>query len=52
MLITYFWLYPIATVTGYLGHLKFSFAYKGNRNIALIRYAFAYLRSYGVNLIM
>jgi putative flippase GtrA len=61
LLLTLFWLdpkvtitifYPIGAITGYFGHLKYSFAYKGNSGATLFRYILAYVCGYGVNLMM
>lgn len=44
--------YPIGAVTGYLGHMKYSFTYHGKNTNAWGRYFFTYLIGYVINLMM
>jgi putative flippase GtrA len=61
LLVTWLWLdpkvavtlmYPIAAVTAYFGHAKYSFAYKGRTWYGIARYGIAHLIGYGVNIAM
>ena len=59
LMLTWLWLdpklavtlmYPIAAVTAYFGHAKYSFSYTGYWWHGILRYALAHLIGYGVNI--
>lgn len=59
--ITYFWLnpklaitlfYPIGAITAYLGHMKYSFTYKGKSFGAVVRFFIVYFFGYALNLFL
>jgi putative flippase GtrA len=61
LLLTFFWLEPIAAISllypvgafiAYFGHSKYAFSYKGKEIYALMRYIIAHLVGYGVNFLM
>ena len=61
VLTTYFWInpkltitifYPLGAISAYLGHMKYSFTYKGKNAAAILRYILAYFLGYGLNLTM
>ncbi|MBA3537173.1 MAG: GtrA family protein [Tatlockia sp.] len=61
LFVTFFWLepkiaitlfYPIGALTGYFGHLKYSFAYQGKHRFTLIRYGIAHFIGYSINFMM
>lgn len=45
-------LYPISALAAYYGHARFSFGFGGNRVESLIKYSFAHLVGYLVNVLM
>ncbi len=45
-------LYPISALVAYYGHARFSFIFVGNRVVSLIKYSFAHLIGYLVNILM
>lgn len=61
LFITFFWLdpkltitlfYPLGALTGYFGHLKYSFAYEEKSKLTLVRYGIAHFIGYGINFMM
>ncbi len=61
LFVTFFWIepkiaitlfYPIGALTGYFGHLKYSFAYQGKHRFTLIRYGIAHFIGYSINFMM
>jgi putative flippase GtrA len=61
LLVTFFWLepiaavtllYPIGAITAYFGHSKYAFFYKGKHTKALLRYTVAHLIGFGVDCLM
>ena len=61
LFVTFFWLdpklaitlfYPIGALTGYFGHMKYSFAYQGNSKLTIVRYGIAHFIGYGINFMM
>jgi putative flippase GtrA len=43
-------LYPIGALSGYIGHSKFAFLYSGSHLFGVLRYVFAHLIGYGLNI--